>query len=85
MTWSRSRPQLSPRRPPRIGIKGDGRLREVYRRGINAKNQHQWKDAATLFQQALQLPEHRYGQADRCCWLRQHRAVCAALTISGSL
>jgi hypothetical protein len=32
-----------------------GDYREVYRRAINAKNRKQWKDAAGLFQQSLQL------------------------------
>jgi sec-independent protein translocase protein TatB len=32
-----------------------GDYREVYRRGINAKNRRQWKDAASYFRQALQL------------------------------
>ena len=32
-----------------------GDYREVYRRAITAKNRKQWKDAAGLFQQSLQL------------------------------
>ena len=39
-----------------------GDYREVYRRGINAKNRKQWKDAATLFEQALQLRSTDTGE-----------------------
>jgi len=40
--------------PPSTGA-SIGDYREVYRRAINAKNRRQWKDAATLFEQSLQL------------------------------
>jgi hypothetical protein len=41
--------------PEGAGSAPVGDYREVYRRAINAKNRKQWKDAAALFQQSLQL------------------------------
>ena len=48
--------------PPESTSKATGDYREVYRRGINAKNRRQWKDAANLFQQALQLRSTDTGE-----------------------
>jgi hypothetical protein len=47
----------TPPAPPPSGAASTsvGDYREVYRRAINAKNRKQWKDAAGLFQQSLQL------------------------------
>jgi hypothetical protein len=48
--------------PPEATPRPTGDYREVYRRGINAKNRKQWKDAATLFEQALQLRSTDTGE-----------------------
>ena len=54
--------ETTPKPPTGASSKPAGDYREVYRRGINAKNRKQWKDAATLFEQALQLRSTDTGE-----------------------